>query len=221
MDNIYSEDPIQAAAEHLALAIKDHLASGQRVLWLLSGGSGIRAVLATSLQLQDVDLSNLYVTLTDERFGVIGHPDENWQQLLDGGMQLTGANLYRPLTGDDIIMTSDKFGAWLMQQMTTVDYVVGLFGIGGDGHTAGIKPHSPAVDTTAWAENFTGEDFERITMTPFAISQVHEIVVQVSGSDKLDTIRTLLHETVDTAEQPAQILKSVSKCTLYTNYQEI
>ena len=105
MDNVYSDDPIHAAANHLALKIKDRLASGQRVVWLLSGGSGIQAVLATCTLLAGSDLRNLYVTLSDERYGPVGHPDENWQQLLDGGMQLPSANLYRPLTGDDIVTT--------------------------------------------------------------------------------------------------------------------
>lgn len=221
MDNIYSDNPIQAAAEHLALVIKDRLASGQRVLWLLSGGSGVKAVLATCTLLAGTDLRNLYVTLSDERYGPVGHPDENWQQLLDGGMKLPSANLYRPLTGDDIVTTCDTFGAWLMQQITDADYTIGLFGLGADGHTAGIKPGSSAATASAWAEHFTGEDFERITMTPFAVSQVDEIVVQASGTDKTPMLRRLLYETLDVTEQPAQILKTVPKCTLYTDNQEI
>ena len=221
MDNVYNDDPIHAAANHLALKIKDRLASGQRVVWLLSGGSGIQAVLATCTLLAGSDLRNLYVTLSDERYGPVGHPDENWQQLLDGGMQLPSANLYRPLTGDDIVTTCDTFGAWIMQQMEAADYTIGLFGLGSDGHTAGIKPGSSAVTATAWAEHFVGEDFERITMTPFAVSQVDEIVVQASGDDKLPMLRRLLYETLDATEQPAQILKTVAKCTLYTDNEEV
>ncbi|HET8884264.1 MAG TPA: 6-phosphogluconolactonase [Candidatus Saccharimonadales bacterium] len=217
MDTIYTDHPVQAAADHLAFAIKDHLAAGNRVLWLLSGGSGINVVLAVSMQLQDIDLSNLYVTLTDERYGPTGHPDENWQQLIDGGMALSGATLYRPLVGENRTTTTDEFGAWLMQQFTAADYTIGLFGVGPDGHTAGVKPHSSAATATAWADSFDSQDFERITITPFAIEQLDEAVIQASGVDKIPALKQLVHESIDIIDQPAQVLKTVPKCTLYTD----
>lgn len=221
MEYIYNEDPVKAAADHLALAIKDNLSAGKKVLWFLSGGSGIQIVLQAAQQLKDIDLTNLFVTLTDERYGPLGHKDENWQQLLDGGLNLPGATLYRPLVDEDRITTADEFGAWIMQQMTNADYKIGLFGIGSDGHTAGIKPHSSAADTTAWADSYTGEDYERITITPFTISQLDEVVIQASGADKVTTLKQLLHETIDPVKQPAQILKTISTRTLYTNNKEL
>lgn len=221
MEYIYSKDPIQTSAGHIASAIKDNLTSGKKVLWLLSGGSGIRVVLEAARQLEGVELSNLSVTLTDERYGPIDHSDENWKQLIDGGLTLPGASLYRPLVGADRRTTTDQFGAWIMQQMNAAEYKIGLFGIGEDGHTAGIKPHSDAVNSAAWAECFTGEDFERITITPFTISQLDEVVIQAGGTDKTATLRQLLHETVNTAEQPAQILKTIAKRTLYTDNEEL
>lgn len=221
MEGIYSDDPINASAEHLATTIKERLAAGEHVLWLLSGGSGVKVVLETDRLLSGTDLTNLSVTLSDERYGNVGHPNENWQQLLDGGLKLEGATLYRPLINEDITTTTDEFGAWIMQVMSAADYKIGLFGIGSDGHTAGIKPHSPAVEATAWAACYQGEDFERITMTPFAISQLDEAVIQASGTDKVPTLRTLIHENIDIANQPAQALKTVSSCTLYTDNKEI
>jgi 6-phosphogluconolactonase/glucosamine-6-phosphate isomerase/deaminase len=221
MESIYTDNPIKASAEHLAAAIKKHLAADEHVLWVLSGGSGIKVVLETDKLLSDTDLTNLSVTLSDERYGDIGHENENWQQLLDGGLKLEGATLYRPLVGEDRSVTTDEFGAWIMQVINAADYKIGLFGIGSDGHTAGIKPHSPAVDTAAWATYFKGDDFERITMTPLAISQLDEAVIQASGRDKLSTLKQLTNKEIDVADQPAQILKTVSKCTLYTNNKEI
>jgi 6-phosphogluconolactonase/glucosamine-6-phosphate isomerase/deaminase len=221
MEGIYSDNPISATAQHLASTIKEHLAAGEHVLWFLSGGSGIQVVLETDRLLVDTDLTNLHVTLSDERYGPVDHPDENWKQLLDDGMQLQGATLYRPLIGEECTKTTDEFGAWIMQTMSNVNYKIGLFGIGNDGHTAGIKPHSSAVDAAAWADSFQGDDFQRITMTPFAISQLDEAVIQASGADKLSTLRQLVHQTIEITNQPAQILKTIKKCTLYTDNKEI
>lgn len=221
MESIYSDDPIRASAEHLAVAIKEHLVAGEHVLWFLSGGSGIKVVLETDKLLAGADLTNLSATLSDERYGTIGHANENWQQLLDGGLKLEGATLYRPLVSETCSVTTDEFGAWIMQVMDAADYKIGLFGIGSDGHTAGIKPHSPAVDTTAWATCFKGDDFERITMTPLAISQLDEAVIQASGPDKRAVLSQLVHEDIDITNQPAQILKTIQRCTLYTDNKEI
>ena len=82
MNSISTENPIAAAAEHLTRVITTHLSAGERVLWLLSGGSGSKVVIETAKQLASSNLENLSVTLTDERFGSIGHADENWQQAL-------------------------------------------------------------------------------------------------------------------------------------------
>lgn len=221
MEIIVNNNPVSASAEYLASTIKEHLAADEHVLWLLSGGSGLQVVLATDQLLTGTDLTNLSVTLSDERYGTLGHPDENWQQLLDGGMTLSGATMYRPLIGEDRTKTTDEFGAWLMQVMTSADYTIGLFGIGTDGHTAGIKPHSSAATTTAWAEHFTGDDFERLTMTPLAVSQLDEAVLQASGVNKVPTLRTLLYETAEISVQPAQILKSVPKTTLFTDNEDL
>ncbi len=222
INSVYSDHPVTAAAEHLVKTIKDHLAAGETVLWLLSGGSGIAVVLEVAKQLKGVNLDSLSVALSDERYGPLGHADENWQQLLDAGMSLPGATLYRTLTGDDnAVTTAEKFSTWLVEQLSAADYTIGLFGIGSDGHTAGIKPHSPAVDAATYASYFTGDDFERITMTPLAIRQFDEAVIQASGADKVQTLKTLLHETPNIASQPAQVLKSIPKCTLYTNNKEL
>src|SRR3989337_368047 len=92
---------IEPVASYLAGTIGEHLDAGGHVLWLVSGGSGIHVGIRTAELLAGHDLGKLSVTLTDERYGPVGHPDENWQQLLTGGFALPGAELYRPLVDQD------------------------------------------------------------------------------------------------------------------------
>lgn len=221
MEIVYSSDPVSASASHLARSIKAHLDADEHVLWLLSGGSGVNIVLETAKMLACTDLTNLSATLSDERYGNIGHAEENWQQLIAGGLHLPGATLYRPLINKDRATTSDEFNTWIAQQLETADYKVGLFGIGSDGHTAGIKSHSSAIETTDSVTDYSGDDFERITVTPRTISKLDEAVVQASGEDKVSTLKLLLHQNLPIDEQPAQVLKSIPKCTLYTNNREL
>lgn len=218
MKYIYSLDT-EAVTDYLATTISSHLESGQRVLWILSGGSGGKVCAAVSKRLTS-PLDNLVTTLSDERYVALGDADENWQQLIDDGFSVPGATTYRPIQGKDRQTTANDLGDWLEQAYAHTDYKIGLFGIGTDGHTAGIKPGTSAVQATGWATDFTGNDFERITMTLDAVKQLDEIVVQAMGTDKTAILKQLLHETINPKVQPAQVLKSVMKSTLFTDYKE-
>lgn len=200
--------------------LHQHLTKGERILWLTSGGSNIAVSADIARRLEGQDLSRLYISLVDERFGPVGHADENWQQLLNTGFEPTGAHLYRPLSGQNRQATTSQFSDWLKEQLKSSDFSVGLFGIGADGHTAGIKPHSKSVSSIEWATSYTWNDFERITMTPMAITTLDLAVTQASGQDKHNTIKQLLAYDVSIDDQPAQVLKQVKRSILFTDYKE-
>jgi len=220
MNYIYTDKPIEQAANYIADTLTKHLLLGERVLWLLSGGSSIPIAVEASIRLLDHDLSNLYVSLTDERYGPIGHKDENWQQLLSDGLSLPGATLYRPLINQDIKTTTIEFNNWLEVQLDKADFKLGIFGLGADGHTAGIKPHSQAVATTELSASLVGEDFERVTISFNTIKMLDEAVIQASGADKRDIVHDLLYGNFPLDDQPAQILKTIPNTTIYTNNQK-
>jgi len=218
MKYIYTTDT-EPVIQYLTAAISSHLATGEKVLWILSGGSGGKVCIEVSKRLTG-DLSGLITTLSDERFVPVGDPDENWQQLLDGGFIVPGAKTYRPLQGKDRTATAADLGSWMEEQFSLADYRIGIFGMGTDGHTAGLKPHTSAVEATGWATVFIGDDFERITMTFDAIKQLDEVVVQAMGADKAAVLKSLLQQDIPIQTQPAQILKSVTRSTLFTDYKE-
>ena len=218
MNYIYCHD----ASESITMLVRtltEHLAQ-EKVLWLVSGGSGTLVTIEVANQLHTANLTNLFVTLSDERYGALGHPDENWQHLLDGGLSLPGATLYRPLIGASRDDTTRQFGEWLMATVESVDYVIGLFGIGSDGHTAGIKPGSPAVTAETPTAGYTSEDFERITITPAFIVHVDEALTQAFGAKKHPVIADLLERDVPLTEQPAQLLKTIPISTVFSDLKE-
>lgn len=207
--------------EYLAETIQAHLDNDEVVLWLVSGGSGIAVSAEVSKQLAGRDLSNLRVTLTDERYVPLGSPDENWQQLLDAGFALPGAQPYRVIQdGLDREQTAAAYEKILEEFVDEADFSIGLLGIGTDGHVAGIKPESPAVGTQQWVAAYQGDDFQRITITPVCIEQLDEAIVYAVGEAKFAVIAALLHELLPTSEQPAQAVKSVARSILFTDYQE-
>lgn len=217
MQHISTSDPIQAAADSLVSTISSKLSGGQRVLWLLSGGSSLKIASIVASQIEQADLNSLYITMTDERYGPIGHANENWQLMLNDGFSLTGAETYRVLSGKSRTETTADFNDWLDKHIKLADYKLAVFGIGSDGHTAGIKPGSRAIESNRLAADFTGDDFERITITPKAVALLDEAVIQVSGHEKASQLQDLISKSIPISRQPAQILKAVPKATIHTD----
>jgi 6-phosphogluconolactonase/glucosamine-6-phosphate isomerase/deaminase len=210
---IANADPV---VHYLADLLRQKLTGGQKVLWLVAGGSAISVAVAVAEKLQTEDLSNLTVTLTDERYGPMGHKDSNWQQLKDAGLVLGKARAVPVLHGHSIEETTTEFGQHLLEYCQGAAYCVGLFGIGPDGHTAGILPNSSAVNETAWAAYYQGPDFKRVTMTVPAIAALSEAVVYAMGEAKKPALSNLQTD-LSVAEQPAQALKKVPTVTIFND----
>jgi 6-phosphogluconolactonase/glucosamine-6-phosphate isomerase/deaminase len=204
------------AAGHIADTISRALAGNNRVLWLVPGGSSIAVAVEASRLLQGNDLQRLSVTLTDERFGPVGHTDSNWLQLQEAGFALPGAKLVPVLDGHDREATVRAYGQLLTRLFAEHDFKLGLFGLGADGHIAGALPASPAVSSSDMAVGYVAGVFERITMTPQAITQLDEAVVYAMGESK-QPVLTQLQKELPLDQQPAQVLKKVPSVTIYND----
>lgn len=217
---LVTEQDDRAIVEYLTSTLIAHLEADESVLWLVPGGSAMKVATKVLEGLEDIDTSKLCITLTDERYGRPNHPDENWMQLEQLGFNVATINAYRVLRGEDIESTAQDFGDKLARLFETYDYKIGMFGIGADGHTAGIKPHTEAVVSEEYAAQFQGEDFARVTMTPKAVARLDEVVAYAHGTDKHATLAQLLTQDIPLADQPAQVLKTVPKSTLFSDFAE-
>ena len=208
-----SPEPV---GQYVAGNIAAQLADNRTVLWLLSGGSAIAVAVAASKHLAGQNLSGITASLIDERFGPVGNPQSNWRQLQDAGFELAGAALHPVLDGASQSDTAEAFDGFLHTEFNRADFHIGLLGIGPDGHTSGILPHSPAVTALVLATAYDGGAFRRITTTPRALSYLDEAVVYAVGRSKwpvLDRLET----DMPFAEQPAQALKAATKLTIFTD----
>lgn len=214
----------QPVVEYLTKTLTEHLAKGERVLWLVPGGSSIAIAVAVSGRLDRSLLSGLAVTLTDERYGNVDHADANWRQLAEAGFALPGAVLLPVLTGANRATTVEHFAVTLRQELDRADFALGFFGIGADGHTAGILPGSPAVTATDLAAGYDAAElgaapFQRLTMTPPAIRQLDEAVIYAVGEPKWSVLNQLAAQELPIEQQPAQILKSVPTVTIFNDHR--
>ncbi|MDR3519511.1 MAG: 6-phosphogluconolactonase [Candidatus Pacebacteria bacterium] len=208
-------------ANFVASAVLDKLQSGKCVLLFLTGGSSISigVKIADILKQKDKNLlKNLVVTLTDERYGPVDHFNSNFFQLTEKGFSLPNAKIIPVLIDDDRNITTEKFAIHLNEEFTKAEYKIGLFGVGVDGHTAGILPNSEATHADKLAFTYDTATFSRITMTFKAIEKLDEAVVWMQGKEKWPIIEDLKTE-IDIIKQPAQILKKVTLLTIFSDYK--
>lgn len=214
----------EEAANFIALSVLGKLKEGKRVLLFLTGGSSI----TVGIKIADIlrgngekDLiENLTITLTDERYGPVDHFNSNYFQLAEKGFNLPQAKVIPILVDDDRNITTEKFEIALDRELKEADYKIGLFGIGVDGHTAGILPESEAVLSENLAHSYDTPTFSRITMTPKAIEKLDEAIIWAQGEDKWKVIEDL-QKDIEIIKQPAQILKKVPLLTIFTDYKKI
>ena len=209
------------AASFLAGAVLRELKAGKRVLLFLAGGSSIAVGVKFSkfvTEGTDPELfKNLSITLTDERYGLVNHVDSNLYQLTKQGFNIPNAKITPILINDERDKTTEKFNENLKREFIFSQYKIGLFGIGVDGHTAGILPESRALNSDDLAFGYDTPVYSRITMTRKAIEQLDEAVVWMQGKEKWGTFENLQRE-LDPIKQPAQLLKKIPTLTIFSDY---
>ena len=202
----------------LTTALNEALSAGGPVLWILTGGSNIKVCVSVMAALEAENLDNLTMVLTDERFGAPGHADSNFFQLHQAGLMERGATFVDMLYGGSFEETV-KVSADAMEHIfANSKTIIALIGMGPDGHIAGILPHSPAaVNDEVWMIGYDGGQFQRFTLTPFALSHIHECFVGTFGAERKVPLETLHDKMLPIAEQPAQILRHIPKTSIYND----
>ncbi len=212
-----TDDTVIASAMNEIIA--GYLSDGKKVLWLVPGGSNIPIAVDVSKRLINRPTHNLRVTLTDERFGPVGHSDSNWQQLLSNGFAIDESLCLPYLSGDrDLSSTMNALSADMQDAFDWADVIVGFFGMGDDGHTAGILPHSPAtepVDTLL--VRYQGADYSRITLSFAALRQVTTGFLVARGEAKHGNLEQLHATETSLVEQPVQIVKAFEQTWIYND----
>jgi 6-phosphogluconolactonase/glucosamine-6-phosphate isomerase/deaminase len=213
--NFIKNDKPEVAANFLYKQIQSRLDEGQPVVWFVSGGSAIAVAVLTAKKFSD-HLSSLTVTLADERYGPVGHPNSNWQLLLEAGFNISSARLQPVLNGQDAARTAADYELSISSLFNTPGYKIALLGIGADGHTAGILPNLPSVDSTKLINYYHTPQFDRLTLTPQALAQLDEAVVYARGTDKHMALGNL-DKNMSIEHQPAQILKQIPRLTIFND----
>lgn len=212
-----------SVADHVYKSISLMLKDKRRVVWVVSGGSTIPIAvdILGQLQADPANLEYLAVMQIDERFGPVGHTDSNWAQLIKAGFSDKAATFLPILQNKDLEATRSDYERILKKVFMEADYKIGLFGIGADGHTAGILPNTQGASEKAdLVVAYEGPDYTRITISAKAIVQLDTVVAYATGRAKEKALRTLQQQNLAYLDQPAQILKAVKDSYIYNDILE-
>lgn len=212
---------VEGATRAIARGLDRALSNKLKVLWLLSGGSNIDIEIAVLKSLEHATPETLVVSMIDERFVPLDSPHSNWHTLVDAGLNGQKVTLEPPIV-DWGVSLQDAAADWakrLRQVMSDVDAVVGQFGIGADGHTAGILPHTAGVhEEKELVIGYKGSDFERLTTTPAIFRDLNLAVAVAMGEAKKPILERMPSNTSG-EEQPAQLLLLAKELIVYTDQE--
>ena len=210
------------AAERVAAAAAHAIEERGRFSIALSGGSTPKALyglLAAEPYRSAIDWARVHVLFGDERAVPPDHKDSNYRMAAEAlltKVPIPGDNVHRMKgeLGDRADEAAKEYGLMLKEDFPLGLDVV-LLGMGGDGHTASIFPHSPAVSEKEhrvvgyFAENSSTGRSWRITMTAPYINEAREVLVLLAGADKAERLREVLEGPHEPERLPIQLIRPV------------
>jgi len=223
------EDPGElatVAARKVVHTIQSRLQVAEHFSLVLSGGSTPKALyqrLAHLPYAEEIDWARLHLFWGDERCVPPDHPNSNYymaRQALLEHVPVLPEQIHR-MRGE--LPPAEAAQAYVKElaqffgdRQPQFDLV--LLGMGADGHTASLFPHSAALkESKRWvlANYVSSQQSWRITLTIPAINAGQEILFLVSGAEKANALQRVLKGPHQPDELPAQYIRPTTQPALW------
>ncbi len=214
-----AEEVAHAAARHFVELAKNAATNRGRFAVALAGGNTPRRMyelLAGDQFCDRVDWTMVHLFFGDERSVAHDHPDSNYRmayEALISHVSIPASNLH-PIDGDgDPTTNAALYEAELRKFFDSTSkpgFDLVLLGLGEDGHTASLFPHTSALVVTDrwvvanWVEKLKSY---RITLTAPAINGASSVIFLVTGANKAPAVSSVLNGPVQPENLPAQLIK--------------
>jgi 6-phosphogluconolactonase len=182
----------------------------------LAGGSTPKP-LYEALAQQDLPWSKVQVFWGDERYVPPTHPDSNEGMARAAWLNqvpIPASNVHpMPTSDSDPVVAAERYEQEL-QQIFQIQpgafpaFDVILLGMGDDGHTASLFPHTAALqvhDRLITVGNKDGQP--RITFTAALINQARSVIFMVAGENKQAALAEIFAATADEQAYPARLIQ--------------
>jgi 6-phosphogluconolactonase len=213
-----------AADEFVATIARCQQQSGQARV-ALSGGSTPRALfklLASGDYLSTIDWQAVDIFWGDERTVPPDHPDSNYRmsyETLLSNVPVNEQRIHRMRGEIDPIAAATEYEGVLRQvfQITGADalpqFDMILLGLGPDGHTASLFPHTAALavrDRLVVANLVPQQQTTRLTLTAPVLLAAANVFFLVAGADKAPAVHLAIEGDWNPEQTPSQFLRQAS-----------
>jgi 6-phosphogluconolactonase len=221
----------KAAAEYFVQAVQASVEARGQARVDISGGSTPKVMLGLLADpalpyLDQTPWEKLQLFWVDERCVGPDDADSNYgmtQSAMLDKVPLPAANVHRMEGELDPEEAASRYESEIRNvfrlegaQTPTFDLV--LLGLGPDGHTASLFPHTEGIDEMArivMANHVPQKDTWRLTLTWPVITQGREVAFLVEGKEKADIVKTVFAGPYKPEDYPAQLIRPASgKLTL-------
>jgi 6-phosphogluconolactonase len=184
----------------------------------LSGGSTPRMLyqLLADNYRGAINWTKVEVFFGDERCVGPEDKESNYRmarEALLSKVPIPGDNVYRMRGEIDPQDAAKEYGSMLKERFGDAGLDLILLGLGDDGHTASLFPHTQALTETKhrcvanYAEHSTTGKSWRITLTAPFINRCNQALFLVVGAAKADALAHVLEGETDPQRWPAQLIK--------------
>lgn len=209
-----------AAAKHIVeralAAVDDH----ERFTIALSGGSTPRAVFQRLAQPDlsaQMPWSQIDVFWSDERAVPLDHADSNYRMACESllaQVPIPKENIKPMLSQvEDLDAAAQHYARVIRSTVpgSPPRFDLLLLGLGPDGHTASLFPHSPQLQASdelvvATPAAPLKPHVRRVTFTATLINAAKEVLFLAAGADKAETLKRVLEGPRQTEELPSQLV---------------
>ncbi len=206
------------AADLFLQQAEDALAQRGRFNVALSGGRSPQRMyhlLAQPPWRERMPWASIHFFWGDERCVAADDPRSNArivQELLLGHVPARASNVHVIRGQSAPEAEAARYHQLLHDQLPAAPPLMDLvfLGLGQDGHTASLFPHSPALnEQTHWTVVTAkqGETIRRISMTAAFINQARMVVFLVFGPDKASILKQVFQGAPDAQPLPAQLIQ--------------
>ncbi len=216
------QDQLARAAAELFVRLSREAAARERFTVALSGGSTPRkfhALLAAPPMVEQVDWSKVEFYWGDERFVPPTDPESNYRmarETLLHALPIGPAQVHAvPTEIGDAAKAADAYQAdirrsfnLLPDQWPRFDLI--LLGMGPDGHTASLFPHTAALHERTRivvANEVPQLHTTRITLTVPVLNNAANVALVVAGADKAGALAAVLEGPPQPEEYPSQLVQ--------------
>ena len=164
---------------------------------------------------EDLDWSKVHAFFGDERTVPPDHEDSNYLMAQEALLSHVPVGSVYRMRGE---MEPREAAALYEKELEEffggppgLDLV--LLGIGEDGHTASLFPHTPALDAyDRWAVDNPVEKLAtvRLTLTALAINAARTVVFLVAGEGKAEALKEIRESDTDPYDYPAKFVQPAS-----------